>query len=93
MELIDKGKDADRAAKLKQFAVRWAPLPIAQEARTRRNSVAAGILETINALTSDKLKYYRLRSFIRIYADTPSADEARKTLKELLEALKTKSRN
>ncbi len=93
LELIDKGKDADRAAKLKQFAVRWAPLPIAQEARTRRNSVAAGILETINALTSDKLKYYRLRSFIRIYADTPSADEARKTLKELLEALKTKSRN
>ncbi len=93
LELIDKGKDADRAAKLKQFAARWSPLPIAEEARTRRNSVAATILETTNAVASDKLRYYRLRSFARTYADTPSADEARKAIKDLVETLRTKPRN
>jgi hypothetical protein len=89
LETIDAGKDVDRAAKLKRFATTWAPLPIAEEAHTRRNAVAVNILATINALTSDKLKYYRLRSFIRTYADTPSADTAQKTLKELTATLRT----
>jgi hypothetical protein len=93
LEAIDTGKDADRAMKLKSFAARWAPLPLAEEARTRRNSLATNILAAIDSLTSDKIKYYRLRSFIRTYADTPSSDEARKTLQELVETLKTKSRN
>ena len=93
LELVDKGKDEERAMKLKRFAATWAPLPVAQEAIVRRNSIAADILETIKALTSDKIKYYRLRSFVRTYADTPSADAARKTLTELIEAIKTKSRN
>jgi len=93
LEIADKGKDAERAMNLKRFASRWAPLPIAQEARLRRNSIAAEILAGIGELTSDRARYYRLRSFIRMYADTPSVDEARESLKELLESLKTKSRN
>jgi len=93
LETIDAGKDEDRAMKLKRFATSWDPLPIAEEARLRRNTVAAKILATINALTSDKLKYYRLRSFARTYADTPSADEAGKTLKALVETLRTQPRN
>jgi len=93
LELVDKGKDADRAMKLKQFAARWAPLPIAQEARIRRSAVAARILEAIGALTSDKLKYYRLRSFLRTYGDTSADEQARTTLKELVDKLKTRPRN
>jgi len=93
LEKIDTGKDADRAMKLKRFAMSWDPLPVAEEARVRRDTVAARLLAAIEALTSDRLKYYRLRSFLRIYGDTSAADEARTTLKELVDALKTKPRN
>ncbi|MBT3202432.1 MAG: hypothetical protein HN350_21240 [Phycisphaerales bacterium] len=89
LETIDAGKDVDRAAKLKRFAVTWAPLPIAEEAQTRRNAVAVKILATINDLTSNRIKYYRLRNFIRTYADTPSAEDAQKTLKELAGTIRT----
>jgi hypothetical protein len=93
LEKIDSGKDADRALKLKTFARRWDPLPIAEEARTRRDAVAVKLLAAITDLTSDRLKYYRLRTFLRMYGDTPAAKDARTALKELVEALRTKSRN
>jgi hypothetical protein len=93
LEKIDTGKDADRAMKLKRFAASWDPLPVAEDARARRDAVAARLLTAIEALTSDRLKYYRLRSFLRTCGDTSAADEARTTLKELVEALKTKPRN
>ena len=73
----------------KRFAASWTPLAIAEEAQTRRNTVASKILDTINALTSDKFKYYRLLSFARTYADTPSAGAAQTTLKELLGTIRT----
>ena len=93
LETIDTGKDVDRAMKLKRFAMSWDPLPVAEEARVRRDAVAAKLLATINALTSDKLKYLRLLSFLRIYGDTSAADEARTTLKEFVDSLKTQPRN
>ncbi|MCP4375306.1 MAG: hypothetical protein GY794_03895 [bacterium] len=91
LEKVDTGKDPDRALKLKRFATSWAPLPVAKEAQKRRNAVASKILTAITALKPNKTKYYRLRSFLRIYADTSSANKARTAMKKITKTLKTRN--